>query len=140
MSRLTRTRRKRGGTVVESTLILFVFLVMIIGILDFGHFLFLHQALVERVRAGVRYGVVNAYDATKVKNMVVYGQPTPSDGQTGFLGLTAQMVTVQREDATNDNDRVIVTVSGYPIKYFSPLMAKVANNLPISATLPYEYE
>jgi hypothetical protein len=112
---------------------------MAIGVVDFGHFLFIHQALVDRAATGVRYGVVRQYDAAAVRNFVLYGQPTVPEGEpTGFLGLTSQMVNVQRIGESTDHDRLVVTVSGYPVNYFSPMMAKVANGLPITATLPFE--
>jgi Flp pilus assembly protein TadG len=135
-----RGSRRRGSSMVESVLILFVFLVMFIGILDFGYFLFVHQSLVERARSGARYATVNAYNVDAVKNMILYSQETtPQTPTTGYLGLTASNINVQRYSPDTDEDRLAVTISGYQVQYFSPLMAKVASALPITVTIPYEH-
>ena len=49
----TRTRARkgtRGAVMLESALIFLTFIAMLIGAFDFGQFLFIHQALVERIR------------------------------------------------------------------------------------------
>ena len=44
-------RRERGSTLVEMTLICLLVLSMLIGVVDFGQFLYVHQTLSERARA-----------------------------------------------------------------------------------------
>ena len=141
---------RRGQAILEGALVSLVFLVLFIGILDVSLVLFVHQSLVERARSAVRYGVVNAYDADAIENMVLYGQPTTpgleeDDGDdggggtaSGFLGLTSGMVSVSRLDATFNEDRIVVTISNYPFTFFTPFIAGVYQAKPIVATLPYE--
>jgi hypothetical protein len=68
---------------------------MLVGIVDFGQFLFFHQVLTDRARAGARYAAVNPYNATSIQNVVVYNSPTaPNGNPTGLFGLTTSNVTV----------------------------------------------
>ena len=58
---------------------LLVFICLMIGTLDFGQFLYLHQSLTERARAAARYGAVHSYDypGDAIKNFAVYNDPAP---------------------------------------------------------------
>src|SRR6185295_4133642 len=109
---------------VESALILLVFLAGVIGALDFGQLLFTHQLLVDRVRAGVRWGVVNAWDGTgdQIANVVRYDSSTAPDGAAPFLGLTRANVSVVHTaaPASNPNDeRITVSIVDYNFKFVS---------------------
>src|SRR5579884_3306446 len=120
---ISRTQsRQKGSAMLESALVLVVFMMLLIGIGDVGQFLFIHASLVERVRAGLRYGVIT-YDPTGIRNMVLYGTPTPADGSVPSFNLTADMVSVSRQDANAPEDRVIITVSNYPFNFFTPFIA-----------------
>ncbi len=92
--------RRRGWTLVESALIFSTFLFMIIGVLDFGQFLYLHQAITERARAAARFGALQPFNSnttpTQIQNMVIYNSPIAPLVPTGdpTFGLTPAMVTV----------------------------------------------
>ena len=133
---MKKSRKQRGNVLVESALVLIVFLAMLIGIFDFGQMLYLQQSITERVRAALRYGIVNTYDATAIQNYVLYGQPTASGGPT-FFSLTASNVSVQRSDAGTTNDRVTITVSNYNSVFLSPFIAGTFTGASITQTLPY---
>ena len=81
MMQLTRNRKRRGQTLVESALVLFVFLTLLIGTLDVGQVLFVHQTLVERTRAALRWGAVRPYDDQAIRSMVLYNSPTIPGGE-----------------------------------------------------------
>src|SRR5579863_8158192 len=105
-------RRQRGSTIVELSLIFMIMLSLFIGALDFSQFLYLHQALTERAREAVRYGVTTSpLDTTGTQNMVLYGQPTQPSGATAFFGLTPAMVVVTAPDANTDDYRLMVLVT-----------------------------
>jgi len=53
---------QRGQSVVEGLLVLVVLIGMILGVLDFGQMMFLHQTLTERARAAARYAALNPAD------------------------------------------------------------------------------
>ena len=115
---------------VETSLVLIVFLMLLIGIADVGQMLFMHVSLVERVREGLRYGVIT-YDTTAIKNIVVYGTASPPDGATPSFNLTTSMVNVSRMDAKAPEDRIVITVSNYPIQWFTPYIATKTTGKPI---------
>lgn len=115
---------------VETSLVLVVFLMLLIGIADVGQMLFLHVSLVERVREGLRYGVIT-YDTTAIQNIVVYGTASPPDGATPSFNLTTSMVNVSRMDAKAPEDRIVITLSNYPIQWFSPYIATKTTGRPI---------
>ena len=111
-------RRRRGSAMVELCFCFLVFFCMMLGVFDFGQFLFVHQALVERARWALRYGVANhtantdstasttedttcAGDGsitalkTCIQNEMLYYSSTA--GTNGYFGLTSAMVTVTEE-------------------------------------------
>jgi hypothetical protein len=136
-----RQKNSRGSSLVETTLILLVFLTLLIGTVDVGQVLFIHQTLVERTRAAARYGALHPFDATAIQNMVLYNRPTAPEGaRSGIFGLTPSMVSAVRRDATYNEDRVVVTISNYRFYFFTPLIAGAMRGKPIVATFPYERE
>ena len=128
--------RKRGQAIVEGALVTLVLAAVLIGVFDLGLVLFIHQTFAARVRSAVRYGVVNPYDETAIKNMVLYGQPTA--GATGAFGLTAAMVSVVKTGVGTNDERIVVTISGYPYRFFSPWIGGAFNGRSIMASLPLE--
>ena len=132
-----RAARQRGSTLVESALVLLAFLIAVIGILDMSQILFTHNTLVERVREGLRYGVIT-YDATKIRNVVLYGTATPADNATPPFHLTSNMVQVSRLDVNQPEDRVMITVSNYPVDFYTPFIAGRYTGKPIVGVLSME--
>jgi Flp pilus assembly protein TadG len=132
-------KTRRGQAAIEAALVTLVFLATLIGIFDFGQCLFIHQTFVARVRSAVRYGVVRAYDAAAIRNMVLYGQPSTPEGATaGIFGLTGGMVTVTRNDAGTSEQRIVVTIHGYPYRLFSPWIGQTFTGQSIVASAPVE--
>jgi Flp pilus assembly protein TadG len=120
-NRMSRRRLKssRGSALVEAAFVLIPFAAMLIGIVDFGQFLFIHQALVERARYAARWGAVtDPTNTTAIQNMVLYNQPTASTG-SGYFGLTASMVQVTTQDSGTDDYRLVVNITNYPYQVFS---------------------
>ncbi len=121
---------------LEGALVTLILAAVLIGIFDLGLVLFIHQTFVARARSAVRYAIVNTYDVTAIQNMVLYGHPTA--GTAGMFNLTAGMVSVSRQDAGTSEQRIVVTISGYPYRFFSPWIAGVMTGRPIIASLPLE--
>ena len=131
---------RRGQALIESALILLSFLAILIGAFDFGQVLFFHQFLVERTRAGVRWGAVHAFDQTAIKNMIRYHQPTQPAGAQPFLGLSDSNITVTVFDSGAPTERIQVAIVDYQYHFFSPWIAKTfTNNMAVVETLPTEY-
>ena len=137
MTRLHKqARRRRGNAVVETALVLTVALVTFIGLIDIGSVLFRMQGLVERARAGARYGIVNTFDATQIQNVVVYGNP---DGAgSPLLGLTTGLVQVTQPDLGDGTVKIQVVITGYQFQFFTPLIAGVKTLPDIEVSLTAE--
>jgi hypothetical protein len=69
-----------------------------------------------------------------MKNMVLYNATTGSG--TGLFGLTASNVSATRSGSGTNEDRVIVTISGYRFPAIAPAMR--ATGKPITASMPVE--
>ena len=143
----SNSRTRKGQALVESALILFVFLAFFLGTLDFGQYLYFHQSLAERARAAARYGAVNPADKTGIQNVAVYNDPAGSaNGATPLIpNFTIDMVSVCLPgDATcsdpgpSADSRVTVTISGYQMITFSLFMPQSFTNKPITASLSSE--
>jgi hypothetical protein len=134
------SKRRRGQALVESALILLSFLAILIGAMDFGQVLFFHQSMVERVRSGLRWGAVNAFNETGIKNMIRYNQPTQPEGAQPFLGISDSNITISHLDANTPADRIQIAIVDYQYHFVSPWIAKTfTNNLAVVETLPTEY-
>lgn len=122
MTETRKNNRRRGQALLEGTLLLVVFFVMMIGLLDVGQMLFLHQTLAERAQSAVRWGVTNNYDPTSITNLVLYGTASPGQNDQAFWGLTSSNVTVTNPGCgpnPNIDCRVTVVISGYTYNLFS---------------------
>ena len=116
-----RRRTSKGNVMVESALIFLMFFSLLIGVFDFGQFLFIHQSLVERVRSAARWGAINnPSDSAAITNMVLYNQAaTPAAGTGSYFALTAGNVFVTTPGSGSDNYRLNLQVSGYSYSIFS---------------------
>jgi len=120
---------------LELSFIFLVFFSLLMGSFDFGQFLFLHQALVERARYAARWGMATTGATTsEIQNMVLYGQPTA--GSNGYFGLTSSMVTVTESNPNTYNWRISVLISNYPYHMFSPYIAGTYTGPNINVTIP----
>jgi len=123
---------------MEAALIFLVFAMMIIGIFDFGQFLFTHQALVERARYAARWGAINdPTDTNSIVNMVLYNQSaTPSSGTPAYFNLSSSNVSVTNPGVGTNDYRVNVQISGYTYTILSPYIGGAHTGLPITVSVP----
>lgn len=141
-----KTRRERGQSLVESTLVMLVFFALLFGVVDCGQVLVAHQALVERVRAAVRWGVVRPWDGTgdQIANLVLYNQPDEPRTATGsYLGLTRENLQVRYQPATAarpDDETLSVAVVNYRYRFMSPWIGQAfVNPHPVLISAPMAY-
>jgi len=134
---------RSGQSLVEAALVLLVFFSMLLGVIDCGQVLFAHQALEERVRQAVRWGMVREFDGTgdQVANMILYDRPdAPTRSDAGYLGLTRANVQVtHRPPSENrpDDEMITVAIVNYESHFFSPWIAKtVINPRPVLVSAP----
>jgi Flp pilus assembly protein TadG len=127
---------------VEMALVYCGFLILFVGTVDLGHVVFMHQSITERAREAVRYGAsrdANADLDTRMKNIVLYHTPTPTDTATPSFGLRAENVTVQRVPRVGeDPGRISVAVSGYMFRFLTPFVSGSYNGRTLRVTLPLE--
>jgi len=134
----SRRRTSKGGAFVEMALIYLVFAIMLLGAFDFGQFLFVHQALVERARFAARWGAINdPTNTASVSNMVRYFQATaPASGTASYFNLTDANVVVTNPGSTTDNYRLNVQISGYSFVSLSPYLGGNLTGPPITVSVP----
>ena len=138
----SRNRRK-GSAIVESALIFVAFFVMVMAAIDFGQFLFIHQALTERARSAARWGAINTpTTSSSIVNMVLYNQATDPAGNSstvptpGYLSLSSSNVTVSSPNMDTDNARLIVVISGYRYSVLSPYIAGTYTGPAVTVAVP----
>ena|SRR5438105_2669104 len=138
MNKTDSRKRQRGSVFVETALVSTIFAFLMIGALDFGQFLFIHQALVERARSAVRWGLVNDPSSlTAIQNMVLYNQSTAPTGAAGYFGLTPSMVQVSNADSGTDDYRVVILITNYTYTILSPYIggSYMGPNITVSAAV-----
>jgi hypothetical protein len=131
---------------LESALVLIVFLMVLFAIMDFSQVLFTHQMLVERTRSGLRWGMIHAWDGTGdgIANMIRYNQSTAGSG-TAFMGLTRANISVTYTLPTptdpNPNDaRLMVAIVDYNYQFVTPFLANsFTNNRAVIQSAPYMF-
>jgi len=139
----SRRQNQRGNALIESALVLGLFVFVLVGIVDFAQILHVHQSLVERVRSVARTAVVQNLTVEEIRDRIVYGQSMDIRTEAGlmpagFMGLRREHVTVEILDRTYNEQRLVVDVNGVPIIILSPLMAGQGKNLPLRITIPLE--
>lgn len=136
-SRNKRQRQQRGAVFVETALTFTTFAFMLIGAADFGQFLFVHQALVERARSAARWGVVtDPTNLTAIQNMVLYNQSTVPSGASGVYGLTADNVQVTNPGSGTYDNRVVIYINNYTYTILSPYIGGTYTGPNITVTYP----
>jgi Flp pilus assembly protein TadG len=132
-------RGRRGGAILEGALVTLILVNVLIGTFDLGQVLFIRQTFVSRARSAARYGTIANASETAVKNMVLYGSPdAPEGAPSGPFGLTAAMISVAKSDLGSSAQRLVVTVSGYPYRFFTPWIAGTFAGRDVVTSAPME--
>jgi Flp pilus assembly protein TadG len=142
---LKSRQNQRGQALVESGLVMLVFLPVLIGVMDFGQFLYLHLSLTERTRAAAHYGSITTFtDGSDIANMAIYNDPAgAANGATPLLpnlqttdSTKDGYVTATLTSAGTDDARVRVTITNYPYNFL--IMPSDVNHRTVTDTEPYE--
>jgi hypothetical protein len=114
-----RSCRERGNALIEFAGSLMLLTVMFAGIFEIGYSFYTYGTLVTAVRAGARYAALQprragsdpAVVAKAVRNLVVYGDPAPSDRTKPLVaGLTTGDV-----ELINSPDASTVALRGFEV-------------------------
>jgi hypothetical protein len=143
---MTQRDSRKGQSLVEGTLVLLVFFVLLFGVIDIGQVLVAHQSLVERVRSAVRWGVVRPWDGTgeQIANLVLYDQPTePRISRDGYFGLTRANVQVRYQPplpAHPDDETLSIAIVNFHYHFLSPWLPRsFVNPHPVTISAPMAY-
>jgi hypothetical protein len=139
-------KREKGQGLVEATFVLLTFFALLLGVIDCAQVLFAHQALVERVRSTVRWGVVHEWEGPdRISNLIVYGQQeAPRVAGQGFLGLKPENVRISHQESTPerpDDETLTVEIVNFECHFFSPVIGKtLVNPRPVRISAPVSFK
>lgn len=139
-------RREKGQGLVEAAFVLLAFFALLLGVIDCAQVLFAHQALEERVRSSVRWGVVHAWEGPdRIVNLILYDQQTaPRIATDGYLGLKPGNVRVRYQQATPerpDDEMLTVEIVNFECHFFSPVIGKtLVNPRPVIISAPVSFK
>jgi len=88
-------RAERGAVAVEFAILLPVFLLLVFGIMDFGHAFYMKQMVSNASREGARYGARYTGSTANALNPSISSyvlNTSAANGNKGGLGLTNQLV------------------------------------------------
>ncbi len=146
-ARMSSRRKQDGQAILESGLVMLIFLTVLIGIVDMGQYLYFHQSLTERARAAARYGAVHTYTSPGLatQNVAIYNDPAgAANGATALLpnlntsaGANGYVSVILSGSGTEDA-RIIVTINRYPFNFLGPYMSKSTWLRTTVASEPYE--
>jgi Flp pilus assembly protein TadG len=120
----------QGSTLVEFSLIAFMFIIVLVGIVEMGRMVLVYTTVANAARAGARYAIVHGGDRTG----------GGYDGPSG-PGSTTQVETVVKNFASagllnTANLGITVAYPGTP----PPGVAKNSAGLPVTVTVTYPYD
>lgn len=125
----TNFDNERGAALIEFAIVATVFLTMIFAVVEFGRFLWTHNALTDAARRGARYATIRKNDSagiTAVKKMVVYGDPNanPATAIPVAAGLTTTNINVeyQNYNGVQLGSRATVSIINYNFQFSVPLI------------------
>ena len=127
---MNRRESRRGSAAVEFALGSSMFVALFAGTFGFGQMFYTYNKLESAVRNGARYGALLVYRSnaattdsaptsdfvTAVRNVTVYGNPTPPPGSVAVVpGLRTTNVGVSVTFANSQPDAVRVHITGFQI-------------------------
>ena len=115
---MTKLHSQSGSALIEFAGSLILLALMFAGIFEIGYSFYTYGELVTAVRAGARYAALQPRGAgadpmvaKAVRNLVVYGDPAPSDGAKPVVpGLTTDRV-----ELVNSPDASTVSLRGFEV-------------------------
>jgi hypothetical protein len=137
---------EKGQGLIEATFVLLAFFALLLGVIDCGQVLFAHQALVERVRSSVRWGVVHPWQGPEqITNLILYQQTQePRVAADGYLGLKRSNVVVRYQPATAerpDDETLTVEIVNFEFHFFAPTIGKtLVNPRPVKISAPVSFK
>lgn len=136
ISRLACDRRRRGGALVETAVVLSVLLMFILGTFEYGRFMMELSLVDNAAREGCRFALVNNTDTTISTDTQTVVTNYMGGQASAFTNFTVTVSGTHQGTATTVNnlapgDLITVTVSGtYSFMNVFPFI-----NLPLTTTM-----
>jgi Flp pilus assembly protein TadG len=129
-----RLRRSEGATLVEFSMVAFLFVIVLLGVVEMGRMVLVYTALNDAARAGVRYAIVHGKDNTSSAVSITCGTSCTGVNTivnefagTGLINTANVTTTVGFPNSSNKAGQpvtVTVTYTYDPIvSYFSSKLA-----------------
>jgi Flp pilus assembly protein TadG len=123
--------RRRGMTVVESALVLSVFLLLLFGIFEYCRFLLVLHVTNNSVREGARYASVNVNSATVTSTQITnYTTQMMSGVQNNISGYAVAVYAVDPTGLALTPTPIIRAASANPPSYPNPFNSSDPNAVP----------
>lgn len=121
-------RGERGNTLVETSLVVTLFVLLLAGIFDLGRVLYIEQTLEERVRAAARFAALHPDEDAAIRQFALASEAAPP-----VPGLRPEMCIVTRDP----EGLITVAIENYPVGF---LLRALGGSYRASAraTLPVE--
>ena len=129
---------EKGATLVEFAIGATVFLTAMFAVMEFGRALWVHNALADAARRGVRHAVTHpATDIAQVKNVVVFGDPA-GGSQPLVNNLGIGNVDVSYNGFGLNDGTVSVSITNYQFQFVIPLVGTTITMPSYTTTLTGE--
>lgn len=129
---------EKGATLVEFAIGATVFLTAMFAVMEFGRALWVHNALADAARRGVRYAVTHpASDIGQVKNVVVFGDPAGGT-QPLVNNLGVGNVDVAYNGFGLNDGTVAVSITNYQFQFVIPFIGTTITMPSYTTTLTGE--
>ena len=89
-----RAHRQSGQSLIESSLVLGAFMLLLVGMIALGQSLFIRATLADRARSAARWGALGTYDPAAIRRVALYGTEKPAPADTPFLGMQPTEIDV----------------------------------------------
>ena len=133
-----RTQNEKGATLVEFAIGATVFLTAMFAVMEFGRALWVHNALADAARRGVRYAVTHpASESAQVKNVVVFGDPA-GGSQSLINNLGVGNVDVAYNGFGMNDGTVSVSITDYQFQFVIPIVGTTVTMPSYTTTLTGE--
>ena len=137
----TLRRRQRGAAIVEFALVAMIFLTLLIGVMEFGRWLFTLNAAGEATRLGARLAVVcsnSSADVTKIKGRMRFILGGVTDDQISIQYNPGSGCNADWTAETNRCESVTVQLTGATFTPLIPFMGVAVPLPPLTTTLQRE--
>ena len=113
--------KRKGQSLVETSLILAAFMGLLLGMIGIGQTLFVHETFSGRVHEATRWGALNGYEPAMIRSLVLYGTAVPDVRATPFMGFTTSDVVVASHGCPGAECRITVAIPREGIQSTEPV-------------------